>query len=365
MATILFDNLEIRDFRAFDYLAIEQLGHVNLIIGKNNLGKSTLLEALKLRASLGSPDVIREILEGRDEPCERQGGRIPEPLVHSLFHGRPQLENIASSIQIGRVNAPDSALTISLTWLVDSKDDRGFIEAESRDSVDEADTLPALEVKCGAMRRLLRLDFGFAALSRRWKLQERSSRELAIPCVLVGPSGLSNAELQSLWERVVLTDAETDVVEAMRIIAPEVDDFAVLPSEVNSSSVRLRFKGKQHAVALKTMGDGMNRLFGIALALASAKDGILLVDEIENGIHWSVVADLWRFILKVAKRLNVQVFATSHSQDCLKAFHQGTKGDEAMDGVAVRLEKRNNEFTTEIFDEARLAVIVKEGIEIR
>lgn len=365
MAEVLFDNLEIRAFRAFDYLSIEKLGHVNLIIGKNNLGKSTLLEALWLRASLGSPDVIRAILEGRDEPSERQGGRVHEPLVNCLFHGRPQLESIAYSIQIGRIKAPDSALSISLTWLVDSKDDRGFIEAESRDGVDEADTIPALEVKCGAMRRVLRLDHGFAALSRRWKLQERSSREFAIPCVLVGSSGLTDDELKSLWEKVVLTDAEDDVVEAMRLISPDVDDFAVLPSETNRSSVRIRFRDAERPVSLKTMGDGMNRMFGIALALASAKGGILLVDEIENGIHWSVVPNLWRFILKVAKRLNVQVFATTHSNDCLKAFHVGTKGDADMHGVAIRLEKQNGEFSAELFDESRLAVIVKEGIEIR
>ncbi len=109
----------------------------------------------------------------------------------------------------------------------------------------------------------------------------------------------------------------------------------------------------------------MNRLFGLGMALACAKNGILLVDEIDNGIHWSVLPEVWKFIVKVAKRLNVQVFATTHSNDCLLGFHQGTKDDSSMDGVAVRIEKKNGEFNVEIFDENRLAIIVKEGIEIR
>jgi len=99
--------------------------------------------------------------------------------------------------------------------------------------------------------------------------------------------------------------------------------------------------------------------------LACAKDGILLVDEIENGIHWTVLPEVWIFILKVAKRLNVQVFATTHSNDCLKAFHQATKEDKDMEGVAVRIEKKEAEFSAEIFDESRLSVIDKEDIEIR
>lgn len=117
MTTPLFDNLEIRQFRAFDYIKIDQLGHINLFLGKNNVGKSTLLEALWLYANLGSPEVIRAILDGRDEPGEVRHGNTAEPTVWSLFYGHPLLERISSSIQIGRIGAPDSALTLSITWL--------------------------------------------------------------------------------------------------------------------------------------------------------------------------------------------------------------------------------------------------------
>ncbi len=171
--------------------------------------------------------------------------------------------------------------------------------------------------------------------------------------------------MESLWKKVALTDSKLDVIEAMRIIAPETEDFALLHQQARASSIRLKLKGQDGPVPIKTMGDGMNRLFGLGMALACAKDGILLVDEIENGIHWSVLPEVWKFIVKVAKRLNVQVFATTHSNDCLRAFHFGTKGDQSMDGVAVRIERKNGEFSAEIFDESRLAVIVKEAIEIR
>lgn len=358
MADILFDNLEIRQFRAYDYLRIEQLGHVNLFLGKNNVGKSTLLESLWLRANLGSPEIIRSILVGRDEPRD-QGSK--EPLVNCLFHGRPKLQNISSSIQIGRIGAPDSSLTLSLVWGVETSE--GFVEDDD-DSVPDEESIPALVVKYGAMRRLLQLDETFDTLSRRWSLQDGTSGELATPCVPIGPSGLDELSLNALWERVVLTDSKKDVIDAMRIIEPNVDDIAVVSSGAQTS-VRIRTKGNPEPASLKTMGDGMNRVFGIGLALAGAENGILLVDEIENGIHWSVMPEVWQFVVKVARRLSVQVFASTHSNDCLKSFHTGTRGNDDIDGVAIRIERRDGEFNAEVFDENRLSVIVKEGIEIR
>ena len=382
MTKALFDSLEIRQFRAFDYLKIEQLGHVNLILGKNNIGKSTLLEALWLYANLGSPDVIQTILEGRDEPGEVRHGNTSEPTAWSLFHGHPSLERISSSIQIGRIGAPDSALSLSITWLRKTSEMDGsggfmdgsgygggmhpgqqFIEVEAPIASDGDGPVPALVVKYGSIRRILQLDDAYEDICRRWNLQMRSNRDMATPCVLVSHVGLDEAYLQSLWEKVVLSDAKDDVIDALRIIAPETDDFALLGN--HASSIRLRIKGNAESVPLKSMGDGMNRLFGLGMALACAKDGILLVDEIENGIHWSALSDVWKFVVKVAKRLNVQVFATTHSNDCLRAFQVGTKDDEEMAGVAVRIEKLNGEFGAEIFDESRLAVIAKEAIEIR
>ena len=372
MAKPLFDSLEIRQFRAFDYLKIEQLGNVNLILGKNNVGKSTLLEALWLFANIGSPEVIQAILEGRDEPGEVRQGTTVEPTAWSLFHGHPPLEQISSSIQIGRIGAPDSALSLSITWLrrTSEVDANGgitagqeFVEVGAPSAVDGDGPLPALVVKYGSIRRVLQLDDAYEDICRRWNLQIRSNRSLSIPCVLVSHVGLDEVNLKSLWEKVVLSDAKNDVIDALRIIAPETDDFAILGNQ--ASSIRLRIKGNSDPIPLKIMGDGMNRLFGLGMALACAKDGILLVDEIENGIHWSALPEVWKFVVKVAKRLNVQVFATTHSNDCLRAFHVGTKDDEEMAGVAVRIEKRNGEFGVEIFDENRLAVIAKEAIEIR
>jgi 3-hydroxyisobutyrate dehydrogenase-like beta-hydroxyacid dehydrogenase len=90
-----------------------------------------------------------------------------------------------------------------------------------------------------------------------------------------------------------------------------------------------------------------------------------LVDEIENGIHYSVMPDVWKFVLKLAKRLGVQVFATTHSKDCYQTFQAATKGDQAVDGLLTRIERKKGELRASLFDEDRLKTVVNENIEIR
>jgi ABC-type polar amino acid transport system ATPase subunit len=364
--TLLFDSLETRRFRAFDFLKIEQLGHVNLILGKNNVGKSTVLEALYLHANIGSPHVMLAILAERDEPYSKLYTTEEEPAMWNLFHGRPALEQISDSIQIGRAGAPDSALTFSVMWSPHPDDKHiatTYMRAGPINNTDNS--IPAVVIKFGSLQHVLRLDKSSDDLYRHWRIQINADSNLVTPCVFVGPGGLGYSALQTLWKEIALSDAKNDVVDALRIISPEVEDFALFSPRYNAQAFLLRLRDSISPVPVKAMGDGINRLIGLSMALVCSKDGILLVDEIENGIHWSVLPEVWKFIVKVAKRLNVQVFATTHSNDCLKAFQMGTRDDVDMDGVAVRIEKKNGEFNAEIFDEKRLAIIVKEGIEIR
>lgn len=108
----------------------------------------------------------------------------------------------------------------------------------------------------------------------------------------------------------------------------------------------------------------MQRMLGIALALVNAENGILLIDEIENGLHYSVQTDIWRLIFQIAQRLNVQVFATSHSWDCITSFQQAAQEDK-QEGVLVRLENKKGEVVATVFNENKLAIATREQIEIR
>ena len=67
-------------------------------------------------------------------------------------------------------------------------------------------------------------------------------------------------------------------------------------------------------------GHGLRHLLALRLALVSATDGYLLIDEIDSGLHWTVLEDVWRLLVEVADRCNVQIFATTHSHDCIRGL---------------------------------------------
>jgi hypothetical protein len=197
----------------------------------------------------------------------------------------------------------------------------------------------------------------------------------SVPFHSVGPNGLGLDDIEELWNDVSLSPLKNEVVAAIRITYPEVQDVALRTPDVFPRFSRDRRDPVRQVpfarvdnfvvpVPLRTLGDGVNRFFSIALALVHAKNGILLVDEIENGIHYSVQADLWRLIFETAARLNVQVFATTHSYDCIKAFEEAARQSEE-EGVLVRLARKGDRTMVGEFDERELEIAVEGEIEVR
>lgn len=186
--------------------------------------------------------------------------------------------------------------------------------------------------------------------------------------MLISVKGLDQIEIAQLWDRIALTNREEEVMTALRLIAPEVERISLVGT-LNGTDQRIplvKIKQRDEPFPLRRLGDGISRLFGIALALVNAKDGILLIDEIENGLHYSLQPDVWHFIFRVARHLNVQVFATSHSWDMIEAFQEAAQKGFQSDALLIRLEnKPDNRIIPTVFDYRKLAIATREYIEVR
>lgn len=190
-----------------------------------------------------------------------------------------------------------------------------------------------------------------------------------VACILVGPNGLSKWEVSKLWDDIALSDLEKEVLVALRIIAPGVERLNLIadpnPASPGERIPIMRVQGIEEPLPLSNLGDGMQRMLGIALALVNAKDGILLIDEIENGLHYSVLPSLWQIIFQLAQHLNIQVFATSHSRDSIEAFQRIAVKDIQTEGMLIRLENKKDEIVATLFDERELSIATREHIEVR
>jgi hypothetical protein len=198
-------------------------------------------------------------------------------------------------------------------------------------------------------------------------LQLVHSDESRIPCVSVSPfGGERTATLGALWDSVALSDKEQDVVEALRIIDPSILAVSMVGGEGHrrSRTAIVRSKHLPRPVPLRSFGDGLNRLFGVVLSLVNAAGGLLLIDEFENGMHHSVQTGIWRAIITLAKRLDVQVVATSHSWDAIEAFQEAAS-ETPEEGVLIRLTRKDDAIIPTVFREDELTIATREGIEVR
>ena len=125
---------------------------------------------------------------------------------------------------------------------------------------------------------------------------------------------------------MVFTENEEHVTQALRMVEPRIERIATVASgrwplfHQAPNGVFLKLCGDANRIPIGSAGDGMWRMFGLALALASAKGGVLLVDKIDTGLHYSIMGDMWRMVSERAAALGVQVFATTHSRDCYQSL---------------------------------------------
>ena len=113
--------------------------------------------------------------------------------------------------------------------------------------------------------------------------------------VFVGPNSLTVERQAELWDEVALSALEDEVMASLQLVMPDIERISLIAGKIDPSRVPfVRVKGAAHPFPLKRLGDGVNRLF--ALALVHAKGGLLLLDEIDNGIHYSLQESVWTFI---------------------------------------------------------------------
>lgn len=372
--TVFISSLAIDGFRALADLKIDGLGKVNLVTGKNNSGKSTLLEAIRILATGGALRTLYEILNYREElgsTSDAERTYLPTDLAPfcTLFIGFPDLASSKHGFSIsakGNLPASISSIKANINWFIRKSDpDRQSFsyESASGDLLDDVDAFPALELDISGRKRVVPLD----RFPRRFPMRSEAD-SVPVPCVYLDPfSSRATSQMGVLWDAIALTDVEREIVKALKVISADIQAISMIGSDERGPHARTAIaKSIRYAspVPLRTFGDGVNRLFGVILSLCNARNGVLLVDEVENGLHYSVQTEIWRTIFRLAKDLNVQVFATSHSWDCVRAFQEAAS-ESPEDGVLVRLSRKNDSIIPTLFTEKELEIVTRDQIEVR
>ena len=327
-----------------------------------------MLDAIRFYASRGDGRALVELIDTREEfiqGIDDEGDAVLYPDFGSLFHGYDA--NDHESPAAVRIRSQPSSHNLALQ-LVDAEDDTDSPPtwlAEPRPQ-DLAVTVGRRKqrVRAGPMAYYARRRFiGGGRQPRR--LDSWPSR---IPFESLGPGLLRNPDVARLWDGVVLTEAEDIALETLRLVVGErLERLTVVGGpEAGGGGRRVVAKLAAYSVPvpLKRLGDGANRLLAIALALANARGGILLMDEVENGIHYSVQPGLWRMVFKAAEAANVQVIAATHSWDCVVGFARAAV-ESSADGWLYRLERVGDKLDAVGYSQSNLAVAARQRTEVR
>jgi AAA domain, putative AbiEii toxin, Type IV TA system/AAA ATPase domain len=361
-------SLEVQNFRSFRQFSMSELGRVNLLVGTNNSGKTSLLEAIEILMSSRKPEVLWNSLVRRGE---RQSNEYGIADVRHLFLNHEF--NFDAPITLRGKNAiTTSEFVASISAPIDdsvftSPELYADIMAGQVVAPEDLAGIPQLELNWTGLPAL-----SFSVLGNlRRSLQPVRTKEEDIPLRFVTTNFLPLGQFVSDFENIVLTAKEDIVVDALKVIEPYLDRIA--PITTKSSSSRLERGSfmarvttqKNRPFPLGSMGDGIWRMLGIALSLVNAQGGVLLVDEIDTGLHYSVMEKMWKLVYETAKRLDVQVFATTHSRDCYEAL-AAISNPNISENSDVSIQKIETGKTKAIFfTEQEIRVLAEDKIEVR
>ena len=350
----MLKSLKIENFRCFQSFELSDLGQINLLVGTNNSGKTSILEAIQL---LTSPSILESLWErmiARGEYIQDEETNTPRELdVRYLFYGNEI--DIGSKFLISGISDKNGEDIPNAEYIEVSIKGKMLMK-------NLQDASPFLNVKQSMNKYSIELPLSYQGGLESQKPFVKKKKSLEMTTQFIPLSSLTNAKMIELFDEIVLNPEESSVVDALKIIEPSIERIAV---KKNAFFVKTNNNNYQGGTPLGNMGDGVGRMLGIVLAIVNAKDGILLVDEIDTGLHFSIMSDMWKLVWQTAKKLNVQVFATTHSSDCWTSLDAiASRENPSKEGITIhRIEKDKSRSI--VFTERQVAIAAERGIEVR
>lgn len=344
----MFHKIEIERFRGIKHAYIVGFKQINLFFGKNNCGKSSLLESLFLASGLSNPllPIHVNFMRGYSKS--------------SLNDLKLNFYNLDSSypIHIRMDNEEKRDLKISL---FEQKQDNISLNADGTSilsNVEEGKYGLKIDFKINDVHFESQLHFDSANSTDATRIVSKHYVE-SLRCTYLSPKYDFNASIQGL-KNILQNKDEHFIIEGLRLIEPRVKDFIFTDNEM------LVDVGLTKRIPVNMMGDGARKIVSLLTAIYDCKDGALLVDEISNGFHYSVMCSLWKVLINAAIRNNTQLFVTTHDVDSIKGLRDAAL-ENYRDLVATfkLLSTSDDELKTFHYSLDSLDYSINQEIEVR
>ncbi len=315
---MVFSKVEIDNFRGIRHLVLDNIGQINLLVGKNNCGKSSILDALFLLSGFSNPLLNLRVNQFRD--YDKFGN---EDLFLNFYNMVPDNHiHIRGNMSDGTVRDLKITPVVSESQYVLSKDD---ISSQSL-SNKEANTSNGLAMNFSYTNANgdEKSDSSTIVITGqhdgRIKVRQSKDYKETLSGVYINSKFAFSIAVDNLAS-IINEKQEGVIVEILRQVEPRIKSISVLKSGINVDI------GLSRLIPINMLGDGIRKILAIITSLYACKGGTVFIDEIDNGLHFSSLSSLWKAIIKTAGLLDVQVFATTHNIESLQALDEVLYGE--------------------------------------
>lgn len=367
----MYKAIKVRNFKGFQEFSMDNMSRINLIAGVNNVGKTAFLESMFLHCGAYNPALTLSIdtFRGFNKIHIEFSGmdRSPWDSLFNKFDKSNRIE-IEGEFEDGSVRIVNLQLVSPSNEILEKKSNIQYnIPVHGSQPLDTKNTI------------VLRL--------RYEELPERKSKKkktAGSSFLSIGPDGVSapitkNPPFPAIFlparfrippeedakrfSNLEVIDQQNMLLDALKLIEPRLKRIAVVAT--GAAPVLYGDIGFSQMLQLPNMGDGMSRLASIILAIGNAPNGVVLIDEVENGFHHTMMPKVWSAIRRAARDSNTQIFATTHSLECITSAHEAFSQGENYDLLVHRLKRVDDTVKDVTFSKSDLDAALELKMDVR
>ncbi len=363
----MYQWFQVKNYRGLENVRLDDFERVNLISGMNNVGKTNLLEAIFIHSGVYNPGLLMTIraLRGLDRLKIERGSWSESPFAPWFYQKNTDVD-IEFAGQDAATGYRETKLRI-VSDLSEIPQVPQYADEVSEES-DNGARHPGIASSAETVQAL-RLESHVSESTKKHYLVLTLNRVHIVPFPASPPfqtnitssRGVSDPEAE-FYTNLVKKGTEGVVYRILNIVEPRLQNIFLL---TEADQTRLWGRLDFGPLPLLDMGEGMVRLANLAIRIANTPNGVVLVDEIENGLHYSVLPQIWRFINQLSREFNTQVFATTHSRECVRAAHNAFREGE-YDFRLYRLQRTPEDVVEAVmYDKDTLELALESGFEVR